>query len=105
MVKGPPKEHTEQDPRAPRPYLFSDRHNMYYRVVLVCTVNLYIPANLSRRPILRYLQNGTHFTYSVTTDSYASCGKICKQFEINTARHLLSAVFIARHFKYRKQET
>ena len=43
-----------QDPMAPRPYLLSDCQNMYNRVVLVCTVNAYIPASLGRRPILRY---------------------------------------------------
>ena len=43
-----------QDPRAARPYLFSDEQNMYNRVVLVCTVNLYMPASLGRRSILRY---------------------------------------------------
>ena len=31
------------DPRAARPYLFSDRQNMYNRVVLVCTVNYTYP--------------------------------------------------------------
>ena len=31
----------EQDPRAPRPNLFSDEQNMFIRVVLVCTVNVY----------------------------------------------------------------
>ena len=35
-----------QDPKATRPYLFSDGQNMYNRVVLVCTVNVYIPASL-----------------------------------------------------------
>ena len=43
-----------KDPRAARPYLFSDGQNMYNRVVLVCTVNVYIPTSLGRRPILRY---------------------------------------------------
>ena len=61
--------------------------------------------SLVRRPILRYLQNCTHFTYNVRTDSYVSCREYCKQFEINTTRHLLSAVFIARYFKYRKHKT
>ena len=32
-----------QDPRDPRPYLFSNGQNMYNRVVLVCTVKVYIP--------------------------------------------------------------
>ena len=36
-------EHIVQDPSAARPYLFSDGQNMYNRVVLVCTVNVYIP--------------------------------------------------------------
>ena len=40
-----------QDPRAARPYLFSDGQNMYNRAVLV---NVYMPASLGRRPILRY---------------------------------------------------
>ena len=44
----------EQDPKAPGPYLFSDGQNMYNGVVLVCTVNVYIPASLGRRTILRY---------------------------------------------------
>ena len=43
-----------KDPKASRPYLFSDGQNMYNRVVLVCTVNDYIPASLGRRSILRY---------------------------------------------------
>ena len=43
-----------QDPRAARHYLFPDGQNMYNPVVLVCTVNAYIPASLGRRPILRY---------------------------------------------------
>ena len=43
-----------KDPRAARPYLFSDGQNMYNRVVLVCTVSVYIRASLGRRPILRY---------------------------------------------------
>ena len=43
-----------QDTRAARPYLFSDGQNMYNRAVLVCTVNVYIPASLGRRPILCY---------------------------------------------------
>ena len=97
-----------KDPRVSRPYLFSDGQNIYNRVVLVCRVNVYIPASLGRRPVLRqtrYVKNCTHFTYSLRTDSYGSCRECCKQFEINTARHLLSAVFIARHFKYRKQKT
>ena len=94
------------DPRTPRPYLFSDGQytSMYNRVELVCTVNVYIPASLGRRPILRYLQNCTHFTYNLRTDSYVICREYCKQFEID-ARHLVSAVFIARDFKYRKQKT
>jgi hypothetical protein len=100
----------ELDPRAPRPYLFSDGRNMYNRVVLVCTVNVYIPAGLRRRPILRYQilqvrKTCTHFTYSLRTDSYVCCREYCKQFEINTAKHLLSAIFIARYVKYRKQKT
>ena len=70
----------------------SDGQNMYSRVVLVCTVNVYIPASLGRPPILRYLQNCTHFTYSLRTDSYVSYRVYCKQFEINTfyRRHLFS---------------
>ena len=35
----------DQDPRAPRPYLFSDAQNVFDRVVLVCTVSVYILAN------------------------------------------------------------
>ena len=35
-----------KDPRAARLYLFSDGQNMYNRVVLVCTVNVYFPASL-----------------------------------------------------------
>ena len=34
------------DPRAARPYLFSDGKNIYNQVVLVCTGNVYIPASL-----------------------------------------------------------
>jgi hypothetical protein len=30
----------------PRPYLSPDGQNTYNRVVLVCTVNVYIPASL-----------------------------------------------------------
>jgi hypothetical protein len=41
-------------PRAPRPYLFLDGTNMYNQIVLVYTVNVYIPANLGRPPILWY---------------------------------------------------
>ena len=70
------------DPRAARPYLFSDGQNMYNPVVSVCTVNL---------------QNCTHFTYSLRTDSYVTCREYCKKIEIYTARHLLSAIFIARY--------
>ena len=36
-----------QDPRAPRPYLFPEGQNMYNQVVLVCTVNIYIPSSFS----------------------------------------------------------
>ena len=43
-----------KDPMATRPYLFSDGQNICNRVVLVCTVNVYTPASLGRRPILRY---------------------------------------------------
>ena len=32
-----------EDPRAARPYLFSDGQNIYNRVVLVCTVRIYLP--------------------------------------------------------------
>ena len=35
-----------KDPRTARPYSLSDGQNMYNRVVLVCTVNVYIPASL-----------------------------------------------------------
>ena len=90
--------------------LFSDGQNMYNRVVLVCIVNLHqlTWTSLGPRPILRYevlpvRKNVTHFTYSLRTDSYVSCREYGKPFEINTVRHLLSAIFIARHFKSRKQ--
>ena len=43
-----------KDPSAGRPYLFSDEQNMYNQVVLVSTVNIYMPASLDRRPVLRY---------------------------------------------------
>ena len=43
-----------QDPKATRSTLLSDGQNMYNRVILVCTVNVYIPASLGRRPILMY---------------------------------------------------
>ena len=51
-----------------RQNLFSDGQNMYNRVVLVCTVNVYTFASLGRRPILRYQvlqvrKNCTQFTY------------------------------------------
>ena len=46
--------HTVEDPMDARPYLFSDGQIEYNRVVLVCTVNVYIPDSLGRRPILRY---------------------------------------------------
>ena len=48
------REIVVQDPIGPRPYLFSDGQNMYNRVVLVCTVKVYIHARLGRGPILRY---------------------------------------------------
>ena len=84
-------------------------HCKYNRVVLVCTVNLYIPASLGRRPILRYqvlqVRKKLYSLYlqSEKTDSYVFCREYCKKNEINTAIHLLSAVFIARHFKCRKE--
>ena len=89
-----------KDPRAARPYLFSDGQNIYHRVVLV-------PGTIGTRyyRYYRYLQNCTHFTYSLRTASYVSWREYCKQFEINIARHFLSAIFIARYFKYRKQKT
>ena len=40
-----------RDPRAARPYLFSDGQNMYNGVVLVCTVNVY---SWGRQLIIRY---------------------------------------------------
>ena len=43
-------------------------------------------------PRSRYVRNCTHFTSSLRTDSYVGCREYCKQFEINTARHLLLAV-------------
>ena len=52
----------------------------------------------------RYI-NCTHITYSLRADFYVSCREYCKQFEINTARHLLTAIFIAKYFKYRKLKT
>ena len=98
------------DTRAPRPYLFSDGQDMYNRLVLMCTVNVYILARLGRWPILRHQvlqvrKNSTHFTYSLETDSYVCCREYGKKIEINTARHLLWVVFIARYVKYRKQKT
>ena len=42
-----------KDPRAARPYLIYDGQNIYNLVLIVCTVNIYIPASLGRRPILR----------------------------------------------------
>ena len=35
-----------QDPRSAKAYLLSDGQNIYNRVVLVCTMNVYIPASL-----------------------------------------------------------
>ena len=80
---------------------------MYNIVVLVCTVNVYIPlawadGQSSGTRCYRYVKNCTHFTYSVRTDSYVRCREYYKQFKINTARHLLSAIFIARHLKCKK---
>ena len=43
-----------KDPRAPRTYLFSDVQNMYNKVVLVCSVNVYTSDSLGRGPILWY---------------------------------------------------
>ena len=59
-----------QDPRAPRSYLFSDGQNMYNRVVLVCTWTYTYPlpwadGQFSGTGYYRYLQNCTHFTYSL----------------------------------------
>ena len=56
---------------------------------------------------------GTTGTYKIVltllkaqrTDSYVRCREYCEEFEINTARHLLSAIFIARYLKYQKQKT
>ena len=48
-----------KDPRTSRPYLFPDGQNMYNRVVLVCTVNVYMPASLGQR----YYVKNYHFTY------------------------------------------
>ena len=94
--------HIVQDLRAARPYLFSDGQNMYNPVVLVCTVNPLACADgqFSGPMYYRYVKNCSHFTYSLRTDSYVCFREYCKQFEIKTARHLLSAVFIARHFEY-----
>ena len=52
-----------------RLYLFSVGQNMYNRVVLACTVNIYIPASLGRRPILRYqvLQVSTKILLTLLT--------------------------------------
>ena len=90
------------------PYLLSEGQNMYNRVVLVYTVNVYIPASLGRWPILRYqvLQVPKKIVLTLLTvwGLNVSCREYCRQFEINNARHLLSTVFIARHFKYRKQK-
>ena len=54
--------------------------------------------------VLQVRENCTHFTYSLRTDSYISCREYCKQFEMNTARYLLSEVFIGKHFKWGKQK-
>jgi len=98
----------EQDPRAPRSNLFSDWQNMYNREVLVGTVNKYIAARLGRRPILRYqvllVHKKLYSLYLQSVDWFLSCREYCKQFEINTAKYLLSLVFFATHFKYRKQK-
>ena len=56
-------------------------------VVLVYTVNVYIPASLGRWPILRYQvlqvrKNCTHFTRSVMTDSYFVVGIIVNNFKL-----------------------
>ena len=75
---------------------------MYNRVVLVCKVNVYIPASLDRRSILRYLEivltlltvRGLILTYVV--------GNI-----VNNLKILLPDIFLffASYFKYRKQKT
>ena len=44
----------EIDSWAAKPYLFSDGQNMYSRVVLVCTENVYIPVSLNRLQIISY---------------------------------------------------
>ena len=82
--------------------LFSDGQNIYNRVVLVCKVNVYIPASLDRRSILRYLEivltlltvRGLILTYVV--------GNI-----VNNLKILLPDIFLffASYFKYRKQKT
>ena len=65
--------------------------------LIVCTVNVYIPASLSRRPILRnqvlqVRKNCTHFTYSLRTDSYVSCRDI-----VNNLKLILSDIFCRQY--------
>ena len=57
-------------------------------------MNVHKLTSLGQRLILSYKalyvpRNCTHFTYSLKTNSYVSCREYCKQFEINTAIHLL----------------
>ena len=63
-----------QRSQGPRPYLFSDGRKIYNLVVLVCTVNVYIPASLGRRPILRYqileLRNQFYSLYLQSEDCF-----------------------------------
>ena len=99
-----------QDPRAP--------NLIYFLMDKICTIKQYqcvqgtytyplswADCQFSGTRYYRYLRICTHFTNSLRTDSYVSCKEYCKIFEINTARHLLLAIFIARYFKYRKQKT
>ena len=82
---------------------------MYNRVVLVCKLTVYLPDSLSRGPILKYqlLQVPTNlYSFYLQCDDWfsLSCREYSKQLEMNTARHLLSTIFIVRYFKYRKQK-
>ena len=46
-----------QDPRAARPYLFSNEQNMYNRVVLVCTMKLAGMNTFNSQPEIPFFLN------------------------------------------------
>ena len=75
-------KYIDQDPRAPRPYLFSDAQNAYDSVVLVYTISVYMLASLGQRPILRYevrqvSKNLANFTYILIAHFYICYTQYC----------------------------